>query len=412
MTIVANHVSENTNAALVISPDAEMIAELLPLLDQEMAGLEVHAIGTYPDSRTLLNAVREQAPTLCFLDMETDFERAEQLVADLSGGDSPVTVIALLGRCDSDRILRCLRRGAVEFLTRPFNSKDLEPVLDRLCKTGSKETRADGARVICVAPVKGACGASTIATNLAYQRKALGAKKMLLADLDPLTGIVAFLLKVKSNYSFMDALNRAATGLDADLWKGIVSSKGELDILPGPENPLESVQDLENPTVLIEFARQFYDTIIIDCAGVVGDWGLAIAAACDELLLVTTNELPALQATQRVLAYLERNRVERAKIRLLVNRFSKDVGLSREAIMTALHSDIFHLLPSDYEAVHRALMEGKPIPSGTAFGKSLVSLATKLSGQTPGDVENPEKPDKPKSSLVGMMTSIFSRKKK
>lgn len=401
MAIVANRASGNPNAALVICPDAEMMAELLPLLTRNMAGLEVNPITTYPEARPLTKVVDDQPPALCFLDMETDFDRAQQVVAVLTAGDPPVPIVALLGRCDSDLILRCLRKGAVEFLTRPFNSAELDPVLIRLCQIGAKKNYRGGARVICVAPAKGACGASTIATNLAHQRKALGAKKMLLADLDPFTGIVSFLLKVKSNYSFLDALTRSTT-LDADLWKGIVTSREAFDILPAPENPLDSVQDLEDPTPMIEFARQFYDTIIIDLGGVVGDWGLAVAKACDDLLLVTTNELPALQATQKIFAYFDRNRVERAKVRLLVNRFSKQVGLSRETITTALHTDIYHLLPSDYDAVHRALMEGKPIPAGSPFGKSLAGLADRLSGQ------KTEAPVKAKSSWAGLL-SLFSR---
>ena len=403
MAIVATRSSANTNAALVVCPDAEMMGELLPLLARNMAGLEVHPLNTYPDPRSLMKLIGDQPPALCFLDMETDFDRAQHVISGLNGGEGGVSVVALLGRCDSDLILRCLRKGAVEFLTRPFNSDDLEPVLGRLRKIAAGKNHAGGARVICVAPAKGACGASTIATNLAYQRKTLGAKKLLLADLDPFTGIVSFLLKVKSNYSFLDALSRSTNGLDVDLWKGIVTSREGLDILPAPENPLDSAQELQDPTPLIEFARQLYETIIIDCGGLAGDWGLALANACDDLLLVTTNELPALQSTQKILSYLERNRVDRGKVRLVVNRFSKDVGLSKEAIMTALHSDVYQVLPSDYQAVHRALMEGKPIPSGSSLGRSITELAEQLVGK------GLDMPEKKRVSWTGMLSSLFVR---
>ena len=46
----------------------------------------------------------------------------------------------------------------------------------------------------------------------------MGANQVLLADLDPLTGTLSFLLKIKSIYSFLDALQRAHE-LDADLWR-------------------------------------------------------------------------------------------------------------------------------------------------------------------------------------------------
>jgi pilus assembly protein CpaE len=144
------------------------------------------------------------------------------------------------------------------------------------------------------------------------------------------------------------------------------------------------VQDLRDPTPILEYARHLYDVIVLDAGTVYGDWNLMQARLANELLLVTTNELTALQAAQRALSYLDTNRIGRWKIRLVVNRYHRDVGLSREVIGTALHTEVFDSLPSDYEAVQKALMEGKPIPSGTPFGKSIVQLADRLGGRTEG----------------------------
>jgi hypothetical protein len=66
--------------------------------------------------------------------------------------------------------------------------------------------------------------------------------------------------------------------------------------------------------------------------------------------------------------------VGRWKIRLVVNRYLRDVGLSREVIGTALHTEVFETLPSDYEAVQKALLDGKPIPASSAFGKGVLQL--------------------------------------
>jgi len=118
---------------------------------------------------------------------------------------------------------------------------------------------------------------------------------------------------------------------------------------------------------------------------------------------VTTNELPALQAAQRALSYLDANRVGRWKIRLLVNRYQREIGLSREVIGTALHTEVFESIPSDYDAVQKALMEGKPVPSTTAFGKSLTQVVERL-GVRPGDSE------KKSSSLSGLL-GMFSKTK-
>ena len=127
------------------------------------------------------------------------------------------------------------------------------------------------------------------------------------------------------------------------------------------------------------------------------------ARAANEVLLVTTNELPALQAAQRALSYLDANRVGRWKIRLLVNRYQREVGLSREVIGTALHTEIFDSIPSDYEAVQKALMEGKPVPANTPFGKSLTQVVERL-GVRPGETE------KKGGSLSGLR-GLFSKTK-
>jgi pilus assembly protein CpaE len=384
-----------------------MQGEIYPLLTHIMAGVNVEPVKDYPGSEALGEIVLSSRPRLCFLDVETDPDRALGLIHELQIIDSGLQIVVLMGRNSPDLILRCLRQGAAEFLMQPFTAEDLKPVLSRLAQISPTINYGKGGRIICVAPAKGACGASTIATNLAYRRKTMGAEKTLLADLDPLTGTVSFLLKLKSNYSFLDAMN-LASNLDGDLWKGVVSNADGIDVVLAPENPMDTLNSAHNPTAVLEFARQLYDVIIVDCSGVFGEWGLALARIADELLLVTTNELAALQASQRVLAYLDRNRIDRSKIRLVVNRYSREVGLSKDAVATALHTEVFQVIPSDYESVQRALVEGKSIGSSTAFGKSLLSLAKKLSGQRAAEAPAQPKNSPEKKSLGGSLTGLFS----
>jgi pilus assembly protein CpaE len=260
----------------------------------------------------------------------------------------------------------------------------------------------DPARVLAVMPAKGACGATTIACNLAYQWKRFGAKKILLADLDALTGTMSFLLKTKSTHSFMDVLLRSHE-LDSSLWNAMVTNVNGVDVMLAPEILTDGVQDLRDPSPILDYARNAYDVVVTDAGGVYGEWNLAQARAATELLLVTTNELPALQAAQRALSYLDTNRIGRWKVRLLVNRYTRDVGLSKEVISTALHAEVYDTLPSDYHTVQKSLMEGKPVRSDTPFGKSMSQLADRLSGTT----ETVKK-----SSGLGGILGLFSKTSK
>ncbi len=104
------------------------------------------------------------------------------------------------------------------------------------------------------------------------------------------------------------------------------------------------------------------DLVVLDTGSVYGDWNLSQAQLADEILLVTTNELTSLQAVQRALSYLDANNIGRYKLRLIVNRYDRHTGLSKDVIGTALHIDIFH--------IHAERLRGHPevLDGGQAAG--------------------------------------------
>jgi len=292
-----------------------------------------------------------------------------------------------------------LRRGATEFLLQPFTEDQVEASLQKLAKQQpASQAASNRGKVVCVMPAKGGSGATTIACNLAYRWKRQEPHKLiLLADLDPLAGTMSFVLKVKSNYSFVDVLQRSSE-IDADLWKSVTTNRTGVDVLISPEAMIAGISELTDASALLEYARAVYDVVIIDSGSVYGDWNLSQAQVCDELLLIATNELTSLQAVQRSLTYLDTNNIGRWKIRVIVNRYDKHVGLSRESIATALRTDIYHVIPNDYDAIQRALIDGKPVAPGTSLGKSISGLAEQLAGT-----------ERAKKTSLGGLLSLFSR---
>ena len=390
---------------VLMSPNAPQADELEEILRTAVEGAPVHRLQAYPSPRDLSSALAAGTAHLVFLDVSTEPEQALDLLAEMARMSPHVHVIALLDGNDPDLILRCLRAGAVEFLMHPFTGEQIDAAfakLGRLQGSGDVQTR-EPAKLFAVMPAKGGCGATTLAANLAFQMKKMGAKRVLLADMDMLVGTLSFVLKIKSIYSFLDALQRASE-LDKDLWGAMVTEVNGVDVLLSPDLMAENVHEFTDPSPVLEYARQVYDIVVVDCSGVYGEWNLNIARAVNDLVLVATNELPALQAAQRALSYLDTNRVGRWKIRLVVNRYLRDVGLNREVIGTALHTEVFETLPSDYDAVQRALLDGKPIPASTVLGKAITHLAERLGGPV-------KTPAKKGSSLSGLL-SLFSKTSK
>lgn len=391
--------------SLIICPNQMMSSALVAALGHALPQGAALQVPSYPPGHALGEMLITHLPTVCFLDVSSEPERALGTMAELLAANPKLPLVALLSNNDPETILRCVRQGASEFLIQAFTDEQFGQMVERINKkinTGKAE--GSQARVYCLMPAKGACGATTVASNLAFQFKRQTSKKLLLGDLDQFTGTLSFILKLKPTYSFVDALQHAHE-LDPAMWKSLVTQTGGLDVLMSPENSADaSGADQQDPTAIVEFMRTMYDLVVLDTAGVYGAWNLALAKQCDELILVTTNELPALQASQRALSYLDQNRVDRSKIRLVVNRYNRDVGLSKEVIETALHEEVFHVLPSDYDSVQRALIDGKPIPVGSALGKAVVQMGERMEKKE----EVPAKKSAGSSTWGGLL-SLFSK---
>ena len=389
--------------AIILSPNRALVAELEPLILPRLTGGSLSRIEYYPNPRDA--GAQIGSAQLVFLDVASNPEQALAILQEIAR-QSRIQVLALLGGNNPDLIMKCLRAGAVDFLLRPFTADQVEAALAKAAKVfpmAESAATAEATKVVVVMPAKGACGATTVACNLAFQFRRMGAKRVLLADLDPLAGTLSFLLKLKSSFSFMDVLQRG-NELDPDLWKATITSTGGIDVLLSPDMALPGVSQQVDAGPILNFARQSYDVVIADTGSAYGEWNLSQARLATEIVLVTTNELPALQAAQRALTYLEANKIGKWKTRLVVNRYERDLGLSREVIGTALHTEVFDTIPSDYDAIQKALMEGKPVPSSTAFGKGMMQLAERL-----GAAEKRAKPPS-NSGLSKLLGGLFSKK--
>lgn len=385
---------------LLICPDPGLKAGMEALLAELLPFSPVMALDEYPIRAVLEEVLHGHGVSLCFVDVTSRDEWALALLSDLSLLSPKLPIVALHASSQPELILKSLRQGATEFLCAPLTEDQFCTVMDRIASAHRARGGSD-AKVVCFMPVKGASGASTLACNVAWHWRKLAQSKIVLADLDPLAGPVAFQAKVKQTYSFLDALSRAGE-LDEDIWKGLVSQKAGVDVLAAPEQPVHGINGDTNPAGLIQFMRSIYGVVLIDSGGPFGPWNLSLAKLCDELVLVTTNELPTLNAAQRALAYLETHRVEPSKIRLVVNRFRKDVGLQKELIESALQLEVFHIVPNCHEDVQRAVVEGKPVPVNSPAGKGFLQVAEKLAGKSIDAGES-----QPKSG-GGALSGIFS----
>lgn len=335
-----------------------------------------HTVTEQPLPGTMTALIHQSGCNICFLDIAGSEEHALQLAAETA---ALIPVVVLSPMRDADLILRCLRVGVREFVCDP-TVEQIGDILERLARARTSMSPPSLGTVYCVIPGKPGCGASTLAAHLAVQFGAHGAAKVLLVDADPLTSGIAFMLKLKTGFHLGDVL-RDWNRMDEDLWSRLRTRGWGIDLLLAPENPATALGlNREIAADLMAFWRARYDTIFLDTPdiGAAGNYGFA--AEADHLLLVTTNELPALHAARRALAYLDETASARTKLKLIVNRYNPASGLKQSDLNAALDAKPYAILSNDYKALQDALLEGKPVAEASSFGRGISALSRQLRG--------------------------------
>jgi pilus assembly protein CpaE len=376
---------------LIICPNVSEARQVRSVL-MELGIDDGHLVSQYPQKGAIGALAAQRACNICFLDIASQPEEALALVSEAAAS---MPVVILNPQKDADLILRCLRLGACEFLSEP-TADQVRDLLARLSRLNAPAETHPNSRVFCVVPGKAGSGASTVATYLALEMKRSGASRVLLVDSDPATGSVAFLLRLKPAHHMGDAV-RDWNRMDADLWSRLVSPCQGIDVLPAPEDPAAPLH-LDPPTAsgLMAFWREHYDAVVLDTAGAASE-GSEFAALADSVLVITTNDLSAVHATQRSLTCLQKGPVDRSRIKLIITRYVPALGLKREEVESALKLTPYALLRNEWDVVQNALLDGRPLPSGSSFGLGLRTLADRLLGR--------EKTIKKRAAFFGLLTA-------
>ena len=374
---------------LMVCPDAELASRLRAACAE--VGIDgVTNLAQYPRIGGLASVLAEREANLCLIDVAAHAEFALLLIGEASAS---VPVVALNTRNDADLILRCLRRGACEFLASP-EAGPLGSVLDRLRLLSAPAEPPKPCQVYCVIPGKPGCGASTLAVHLAVELHRAGAARVLLVDTDVQGGAIGFLLKLKPDFHLGDAV-RDRERMDHDLWGRLAVSSNGIDVLLAPENPSAPVEiDRAAAHQLMAFWRSHYEAIVIDTAGA-QPAAIEFAQLSDRILLVSTNELVALHSTRRSIERLEHHSVDRRRLLLIMNRYTPSTGLKRDEVETALKLAPYALLANEYDLVQQAVLEGRPLAPASRFARGVHALAERLAGGG--------QPVKKRTSLFGLL---------
>lgn len=274
------------------------------------------------------------------------------LVRELAAQGVPVLVLGAAR--DPDSILAAMRAGAREYLAAGEESQIAPRMQALLEATGALQL----GQVTAVFPAKGGMGATSLAIHLAGALRRAG-KRVCLLDLDLELGDVLSFLDLHGTYSLADVAANTHR-LDRDLLDASVPHHGSgVYVLSQCEKIAEGERlDPGKVVTVLRFLRQHYDHVIVDGLRDFGDIALAALDLADRILLVVTQEVPAVRSAQRCAEYFRQLGFETKRVMLVVNRYHKGSPITRQVVEETVGLPVGQVVGNDFQALSRAVNRG------------------------------------------------------
>jgi pilus assembly protein CpaE len=119
---------------------------------------------------------------------------------------------------------------------------------------------------------------------------------------------------------------------------------------------------------------------------------LAALDQSDEIVLVLTLDIPAIRSTQRALEIFDRLGYPRKKIRIVVNRWSKQIDLDLRQVEKFLGEPVIGFVPSDYQLAVTSINLGQPLVQSEPNCKIAQEIRRVARTITTDAVNMPEQP--------------------
>jgi pilus assembly protein CpaE len=310
----------------------------------------------------------------------------------------PFTQIVILTvQADPNYMRRAMLAGARDFLTKPPSIDEMIGAIRRAGELAHEERSKSktaypvkpgngsmpagvlkSGKIISVFSPKGGVGTTTLAVNLAValQREET---PVVLVDGDMEFGDVTVFLNQKAKNSIVDLAPRADE-LDFDVIEEVTMLHQESGIkfLAAPSRPefAESVTGDQFAQVL-DFLRNFFSYVIVDCSSSLTDVTLATIDTSDLIILMTTQEIPAIKDSRLFLDLLQPLKINRDRLLFVMNKYDKRIGIKPEKISENFKQELKVVIPFEEKVVLPSINRGVPFMLGVkskSITRSYLSL--------------------------------------
>jgi pilus assembly protein CpaE len=334
---------------------AEVIASVSGSGTVLLAGLDElrRSLSEHPDEHAVV------------LGPSVDMDAAASLAENLRVTRPGVSVILMRRRVDTPVLAEALRSGMREVI----EERDLSSLGDAI-RRSHQVYRAvtgpgsgDGAvgRQVTVFSPKGGVGKTTVAANLTVALAARPGTRVCLVDLDLAFGDIAITLQLFPARTIADAV-LVQDAMDFSVLEPLLTPhKLGFSTLVAPVQPdaKDSIPASLIASVLDTLKKNF-DFVVVDTSPAFDEHVLQAFDETDELLLVTTLDVPTLKNVKIACETLDLLNFPKQQRHLVLNRADDRVGLAPEKVESTLGMTIEQRIPTSAE-VANATNVGEPI---------------------------------------------------
>lgn len=174
------------------------------------------------------------------------------------------------------------------------------------------------AKVVTITSVRGGCGKTTVALNLAAALS-LKKSKVLVVDLDLYESPIAPLLNLDNNENIYTLSSDMLNGYTKPLSSYIKKYDQYIDCLLAQNDPRRATSVYSKTIIdIIEKVRQNYDYIVIDTNYFMNDINLNILDISNYILYVIDNDLVSIKAMRSIVTIYKD--VEKTNYHILINK--------------------------------------------------------------------------------------------
>ena len=343
---------------VIITDSDATLRTILKNYLKNIDGVEVCA--EFDSSENCIEAAKNTSNCVLIIDLSA--QNALQTISLIHQSARHVRIVALSDRTTTSSIIKALRAGACEYLTKPVT----ETAFCSLIRTFAEDEHdsvTNSCKVISTFSNKGGIGKTSIAVNTAVEIADMTKEKVALIDLNLQLGDVSTFLDLNPGFDIAYIVKNLDNMDDTELIQSLSQYKNStLYVVADPIN-IEKSKEItaEQIDLLIKRLKRVFSYIIIDVSTSIDAKSIKALDISDVILLIAIVNLPAIRNLQRCMNLFEKLGYGREKIKLILNRYMENEEIKTSDIEDVVKQKVYWKIPNNYLTMMSAVNKGEPV---------------------------------------------------